>query len=317
MNSRIPLLLGLLAIQVLIIGVASIDFGDGGAARSFLKIETDLVSGLTISDAEGSVVQLSKTDTGWELAGGLPADTSKIVGVIESLVEGAATWPVATSGSSQERFEVTEDTHQRRLTFTAGSDVLAEVFLGTSPGFRRVHARTAEEDAVYSIDFAVHEVPTDQGDWLNTSLLHTEEISRIVLAGGHDLVRDEASEGWRLGGEPTDPESVRRLVERVEQLSVLSLYDAGEEGLGEALVVAIEDGTGSYQLTFRHDEDDDDYVLTTDRFEGRFVVASYVVEQILINPEDLLVQPETEEVAETEDLPAAADMSSEVPAGDQ
>jgi hypothetical protein len=291
---RNSLLLVLLVIQLLLVGLVSLLGSEAEDAAPLIEVDPEAVTGLTISDAQGGIVRLSKTAQGWRLAGDLPADSDKIVGVIETLAGDAARWPVATSTSSQERFEVTEDAHQRRIRVDADGETVAEVFLGTSPGFRRVHAREADSDAVYSIDFAVHEVPTDRSEWLNRSFLQTEGVVRVTLPEGGILARNPDGNGWLLGGATTDSAAVTSYVERLEGLSVLGLYEGEEAELGAAQSVVVEDAQGSHRLTFRRDEDDDEYVLTSDRFEGNFNLASYIAEQILIRDADLLPAP-TEE----------------------
>lgn len=295
MNQRISLLAGVLVAQLLLIGLLSFSSGEEESASGLLGFEVDSVTGLSISDAEGHSIDLALGENGWRL-GELPADSDKVLGAIESLVLAAAGWPVATSESSQERFEVTSAAFQRQVRLLGADGVLAEVFLGTAPGFRRVHARREGDDAVYAIDFAVHELPTDVDDWLSKTLFQTEEIARIQLPGGRVLSRDDAG-AWSLDGAVAELEAAGRYVDRIERLSVLGLYDEDEpsgegETLGAPAVVTVQDAQGSHTLTFRFDEGGDEYVLTSDRVAGEFTVASYIVEQILVDPEDLLLKPE-------------------------
>jgi len=290
--NRIPLLVGLLAIQVLLIGLVSLGSGSDESVEHFLSFDPDAVSALTISDAEGGSVKLSRTGSGWRIDDTLPADATRIAEAIESLMTGTATWPVATSTSSQTRFEVTEEGFQRRLEFRADDTVLADVYLGTSPGFRRVHARSADEDAVYSIDFAVHEVPAEVDEWLDKNLLQTGEISLVALADGSRLARADGGEGWLIDGQAADREAAQKVIDRIEGLSVLGLSEGAAVNLGQARTVSVVDAEGNHELTFRHNEEQDEYVLASDRWERDFVVASYIVEQILVEAGDLAVVEE-------------------------
>ena len=317
MSGRIPLLAGLLLVQILLVGLVSLGSGGGQGGGPFLTFEADAVTAMSIGGAEGERVSLSRSDDGWRVAG-LPADQTKIQGVIDSLLEGSVTWPVATSASSQERFEVTSDKFQRRLTFSAGEDPLAELYLGSSPGFRRIHARSGDSDDVFSIDFAVHEVPVNPDDWLDKKLLHADGVSAVALDGSWRL--EKADDAWLLDGKATDDEAVRRLVERIEGLTVLGLYGGDGSGLGETRSLEITDEAGNHRLTLRRDEVEDEYVLTTDRFEASFIVASYIAEQILIDGDDLMVAPAAsdEAPAASDEAPAASDeepaASDEAPA---
>lgn len=307
MSGRIPLLAGILVVQLILVGLVSIRSTGGESVEPFLAVEPDSVTGLTITDSEGGEVTLSRTQSGWQLADGLPADSSKVDEVISALAGETVSWPVATSASSQERFEVTEEHHQRRVVFEVDGEVTGEVYLGTSPGFRRVHARAADSEAVYSIDFAVHQVPVKVDDWLDKNLLRTEEISEVTLSDGWRLTRDEEGE-WLLDGSPADQEAARRVIDRLEGLSVLGLYDGDEEALSEPRSIDLVDAEGGHRLTIRHDENEDEYVLTSDGQEGAFNVAAYIAEQILIDAEELRPEPEAEpEPDVTEGVEATAE----------
>jgi hypothetical protein len=305
MNSRIGLLTALLVVQLVLVGVAFVARSGQDAGEPFLELDPKAVTGITISGTDTDTVELSRTTDGWRV-GELPADADKITDVIDKLVGGSANWPVATSKDSQERFEVTEDKHQRRVDFHEADGTLATVYIGTSPGYRRVHARRDGEDAIYSIDFAVHELPTAIDDWLDKQLFASEGIRRIALPGGRVLEKTGDDGGWTLDGTATDPEAVQRYLDRVGRLSVLGVYrpaetasadaadQADEPGTpGEAKIVQIDTADGSQRLTFRLNASGDEYVLTSDRFPGEFRVASYVAEQILADPGDLIAKPDS------------------------
>ena len=161
------------------------------------------------------------------------------------------------------------------------------LYIGTSPGFRRVHARTEGDDAVFSIDFGIHELPVDEDDWLNQQLFRTEEISSVVFPDGQTLTMN--GEGtWTLDGQPVDATATDEYVGRIARLSVLGFADlSARESLGEPQAISVEDGQGRYTLSFRFDEAEDEYVLTSDRIEGTFTVASYIAEQILVPADEL------------------------------
>jgi hypothetical protein len=304
MTGRIPLLTGILVVQLVLIGLVAIGSTTDESAEPFLALDPQAVTGLVIRDSDGAEVVLSRSESGWRLAQGLPADSSKVDDVISSLAGGSVTWPVATSASSRDRFEVTEDNYQRRVTFQTNGETAGEVFLGTSPGFRRVHARAADSDAVYSIDFAVHQVPVNEDDWLDKKLLQAEEISEVTLSDGWRLARADDGESWLVDGVPADPEAARRVIDRLQGLSVLGLFDGDEASLGEPRTIDVVDAKGSHRLTLRHDEAEDQYVLTSDRFEGNdFSVAAYVAEQILIDKESLLPKPEADADVDADGAP--------------
>ena len=128
------------------------------------------VDSLTVSNNEGSV-SLSKVDGTWELPNGVPAAGFKVDSVLERFSNAAGSWPVANTRPTRERLEVTEENHQRHIVVGAGDDTVADIYLGTSPGYRKTHARRAGEDDVYAVRFSNYEAGVKPADWLDRSLL--------------------------------------------------------------------------------------------------------------------------------------------------
>lgn len=334
MNERVGLLGGLLAAQLLI--VAGILVGDvvGSApgAERFLAFDPAAVAKLTVAEADESVLLLREgegDEAAWRLAGGLPADGDKVAEVLGKLADLAAPWPVAISGDSAERFEVTESAHQRRLTLESADEVVADFFLGTSPGYRRVHARAAGEDEVYSVDFSNYEAPVDADQWLDKSLLGSAgEPSSIALDGAWRLSRKEDEWVVKEAAEdseeaPADSEAADKLAGRFKELRVLGTApDADEDQAASQLenLFVVADDQGEHQLTLFHDEEADSYSLASNRIEGRFELASYIAEQMLVDVADLQAkeaEDETGDEAEPEAEDAAVSEAADAPAAEQ
>ena len=152
-----PTLIALLAVQVAIVGaVIAVKSGSTGEPVPFLSFDAATVDALAISGEDGEV-ELAKTDGDWRLPSGLPADSVKVGELIDKLADADGSWPVATSASVQERFEVSDDNHQRRVKLSVGDEVVADVYLGTSPGYRKSHARRADDKDIFAITFSNYE----------------------------------------------------------------------------------------------------------------------------------------------------------------
>ena len=308
MNTRLGLLGGLLAVQAVIVAalLAVGSTGRGEAAGGLLPFEPAQAVSLSIATDEEEVA-LSRGDDGWNLDGGLPADDGKVGEVLEKLAKASAAWPVATSAATAERFEVTEDSFQRRLTVVSQDGETATLFLGSSPGYRRVHARAAGADEVFSIDFSNYEAPADPGQWLDRTLLRPDgEVAAVSRDEGWRLTGGDAGD-WLVDGAPADQEAADKLIGRFEDLNVLGI--AGNEG-EPAGSFAVRDDGGEHRLDFYFVEEEDDYSVTSSRVEGRFEVATYVAEQMLIEADDLLPEedaPTSDDAPDGASVPDGAD----------
>jgi len=304
-SGRIQVLATLLGLQLLLIaGFLYFDAaGSSQAASSLLQFSVDDVDRLVISGDEkddeeqkdGKQVELSKAESGWHLADGTPADGEKIDGVLKKLAELNTPWPVATTESSRERFEVTPESHQRHIQLFAGDTIVADLYLGTSPGYRRVHARVADADEVYSVDFSNFEVPTAANDWLDKNLLQaTGDVTELTREGAWTLRKND--EGWLLqvaggaerGAQDTaaDAEAAAKVVERLAQLRVTG-FAAEDAKFSEQATFAVTDKSGTYRLRILHGEGEDSYAAESDRVAGRFAIAAYIAEQVLVEASDL------------------------------
>ena len=302
MSGRIGLLGGLLAAQVVIIAglLLASGVGSDAGAPHLLSFEPANVTKLSVS-GEGETVGMARDGDVWRLQSGapngapevLPADGGKISEVLDKLAGLDAPWPVATSDDSAERFEVTEGNHQRRLVIEDADGPVADLLLGTSPGYRRVHARLSGASEVYSIDFSNYEAPTDADQWLDKALLAAKgEVSSVMLEDAWQLARQD--DGWLIDGAPADAEAADDLVRRFTGLRVLGTSDEEADAAGDADaagepagVFVVTDEDGEHRLTLFHEAEEDDYSLTSDRVAGRFEVATYIAEQMLADPADL------------------------------
>ena len=287
MMARLPLLAGILIAQLLLISAVQLLGGDDAEAEPFLSFEVEQITEFTIADNAEQTVELRRNAEGWHFAGSadVPADAGKIVEVLEKLSNLGSPWPVATSAASQTRFEVTADNYQRNIQLATAEELLADIYLGTSPGYRRVHARNVGDDDVYSVDFANFEVPALVDNWLDKSLLQTQDITAITLTDGWSLTRDGA--GWLLNGEPADAENAQHMVDRIAQLRVLGRHDLPLDTVIPTRSLRIVDSLGDYTLTIRQIATDGDYAVASERISGTYTLASYIAEQILVDATEL------------------------------
>lgn len=121
-------------------------------------------------------VELAKQDGKWVLPGyfNAPVDKFKLSDVLDELSDLKRGLPVATTSSALKRFKLVDDNFERRLTLSSGKKVLSTVYFGSSSGARKTDARTASDHAVYDVDLATYELPTQPSDWFDAGMLESD-----------------------------------------------------------------------------------------------------------------------------------------------
>ena len=299
-----------LAVQVALIALVwGLQWGDTAEPETFLDFDAAAVDAITVAGDDGAIA-LARVEDAWQLESGLPADADKIDRVLEKLAGAAGGWPVATTDSVMARFEVTEDAHQRHVTVSAGEDTLADIYLGTSPGYQKTHARHVSGGDAYAIDFSNYEAGLEPSDWLKKSLLQTAgELKSLTRHGDGGWTLTATDDGWTAPDATLDQAEVATLVARFEGLTVL---DFATVELPEApyLRFVAEDEDGEQELAFYRLTEDGDHFVVSSRFDGRFEVATYIVENLDQSLADLTAAAETTEDA----VPDAGDEAADAPA---
>ena len=299
MNSRMSTLLIVAGLQLLII--ASLLFasttGSSDEDELFLSFERDLIDKVTLDDGGSPGISLAKSDDGWALDSGIPADDEKMADVLSKLQELKRPWPVATTSATQERFEVSDEKYQRHVQLYANDQLVADFFLGTSRGYRRVHAREVDADDIFSIDFSNYEIPLSVDGWLDKTLLGARgEVTEVAREGTWRLNKGE--EGWLLDDAAADQDAADRLAERFAELRVMGVLDDADdtattaEGVEHRGTYRVNDADGEQRFDVFYRSEEDDYLVRSDRVVGIFTLASYLAEQIVIESGDLLPQTE-------------------------
>ncbi len=263
------------------------------------------VDRLVIEGDGGKQVLLQKTAAGWQLPHHheFPANTAKIEGLLRRLKNLKHGMPVATSDSAIDRFKVAKDGFERRITLGKGGDDLATVFLGTSPGVRRVHARTAKDEAVFSVDLATHEAPFEAEAWENKEILHIPqaEIEQVQVSGltldrqKADKPEKKATDGgkppaWKATGlqegESLNIGAVETLVQKLANLrigKILGNDDDQKQGPGDAAVTItlVRKGTGKIDYRLGKAEGGEYHVVKSTLRREYFRIPNHTGEAIL------------------------------------
>lgn len=166
----------------------------------------------------------------------VPADLAKVEALLHSIIHQAGSWPIARSPVARQRFQVADYYYQRRLTLMSGGEKLGTLYLGTSPGFRKVHARNEDQDAIYSITLNAFEAPAVSGAWIETRLLQVRAPLRIDA----DLYNLHFENGHWLSGTGGVPDE-QELETLISALKTLQVDGVANEDLQRELSAAEAD----------------------------------------------------------------------------
>jgi hypothetical protein len=246
------------------------------------------VERILITDSEGTTVTLARAGEGWTFNGSLPADQVKIDTLLASLLTSDAGLAIATSESAAKRFRVTDADFERRIVLAGadgdrGGDGSEEtVFLGTSPSFRKIHARREGDASVFVVELNSYDAPTNAGAWLDRSLLAIRDVSGLELYGQRFELADDA---WtRDDGEPADPEAIEQLLQALAGLRVSGISDETDEdaqAAGEKLRMTIVSGDETIRVTVLDNPESERFFVSSDRFDATFSTSAFDAERLI------------------------------------
>lgn len=227
------------ALLVLQIGLAvTLHVGDRGSSivtpdTPLLGFAADAVTALEITDPEKDRIVLQKNGTSWVLPDvfAAPANTEQVSALLARLAGLKQGFAVATSSAAAKRFKVADDLFQRHVVIKAGDSVVGDLYVGTSPGFRQIHARKAGSEGVFAVELSTFEMETGADQWLDKNMfkIKEEDIDTIAFA---DFTLQKKESGWQLVGLPegqvTDAKAAGDLVAKVSGLTVQTILKPQE-----------------------------------------------------------------------------------------
>lgn len=323
MKKWIAILTGTLILQLalsLTLNLTGREYDAFEPQEKLLAFDEKAVDGLRIEDGKNSLV-LAKRDGKWRLpeSGDFPADEGAVRRLLDRLAGLEKGWAVATTAGAARRFKVDDQGFERKLTLLTKDQPQAVLFVGTSPGFRKVHARPQGGDAVYAVAFNTWDANAKADDWIDKGILALDpaEVMRLEMPSfvlqrdGNDLQVTDLSDQEEIHA----PE-VSSLVGRITGLriqSVLGTEVKPEYGQDEPALDFKVTRQGGEVLTYRFSKPKDGtyYVLKRSDLDQYFKVAEYAVKPIQESKRETLVKiakPKAEAVA------AGTDAGGVVPA---
>ena len=250
------ILCGMLVVQLVLAVVTHLsgeEYGAFKAEKKLLVFDVDTVDHLQIDDGTNNVTLIKQAEN-WVLPehNDFLADQRNVAQLLDKLVTMEKGWPVATTPGAARRFKVAEDEFESKLTLLAENESLAQLYIGTSPGLRKTHARNAGSDEVFAVVFNAWEASANSDDWIDKNILTfaAEDLMQVEMP---DFILQREDDELQLT-DLADQEEINRqethmLANSLSGLQIDSLLD--DEGKSEDLP---DDADFTLKVTLGPDE---------------------------------------------------------------
>ncbi|OQX38489.1 MAG: hypothetical protein C3L25_06050 [Candidatus Sedimenticola endophacoides] len=341
MNKTVKILAVLLAAQLLL--AAGIGLSDRGVTATnepvaLVSFDAEKIDRITLEGPEDAKVTLERNGSDWVLPdlGEFPANSNKVKQLFERLKALRSGTPIATSGGARERFKVSDEQFERRITLSEDDDTVARLFLGSSPGMRLIHARNEASDAIHAVKMAVYDVPVKASDWEDKSVLTLPktQITAINVNGLHlqrssliadsDKATEDSSQSptWQADGlgegqqlKASAADKLAGLLADLQFEKVLGREAKDEYGLTEP-VLELSLSRDGETLRYRAGKakDTEEYTLKVSSRPEYFRLASYKAKPLIESANlEKLIEAISAAAGEAE---SAGDVEEDMPAPD-
>ena len=144
-----------------------------------------VINELLIEDGEKHSLVVKKNEERWVIPdqGGCPADAARIQALLERLAALQRGWPEASTTEAATRFQVAAEKFAYRLTLRQDGNEQAKVYLGTSPGLRKLYLRKDGDKEILAMAITPQELDLKTDNWIDTKMLQLDpaKIKRLVL----------------------------------------------------------------------------------------------------------------------------------------
>lgn len=280
----IPLVL-ILLIQCTLIatGFWSGDGPDFAKPPPLLPFGLQQIDTVYVGDEFDNETVLTRVGERWSLPEleHLPASKDMVNQLLNALASDDGAWPLADSVSARQRFRVAAYHYRRRIELRGSGEELAVVFLGTSPGFRKIYARNAEQDGIFSLRFNAQAAPGRDGQWLDKNLLRVRTPLRIN-ADMYSLER--RGEQWVSGmGLKPDSLELAALLDTLRNLQIDGLASADMQrdlSVAEAdLILQITSLAGDIKLELF--EMEGEHYIHSSEYPLFFAISAYEYDRLV------------------------------------
>ena len=270
-----------------------------GSDTPLLALDTGRVDRLLIEDGEGHKTQLLRQGDHWVLpqAENFPVTPGRVDALLASLAALKAGWPVASTSGAADRFKVADDSFERRLTLRHGDKVLARLYVGTSPTYRKENVRVDGKDDVYSVVLERVNMPAEVDAWEDKTLLtlNPDDIQRVELPDVTLVRNGDTLQVEKLGaGEQTATDESKALLQRIANLTYTASagkpQQTGDDKASPVFELSLALKSGNKRdYRFTQPAGAKDYLLEVSGQPWRFRVSSYTLGSIKSDSRSKLV----------------------------
>lgn len=286
------ILSSILAVQVLLTILLFTYKSDSGAFQSnqtWLDLTPGAFDAISITQKDKPSLTLKKDKEQWLLPGyfNVPVSKEKFDDFSGKLLSLKTGWPVASTEEAAERFQVNKEKYERLIVFQKDGKAVKTLYLGTSPGFKKIHARVDGQNDILAIDFSAFEASVTPEDWMKQDLIKID-LNQLSQIKSKDFSLVKADKDWVVEGlqanQTNNVAEIKALVDKLAALTysgILGLEDKPEYHLKDAeLSFILKTGSEETQYQFGKQEGKDDAVLKLSSQPYYFKVSKGVVDAL-------------------------------------
>ncbi|MEW5957685.1 MAG: DUF4340 domain-containing protein [Chloroflexota bacterium] len=264
------------------------------------------VVGLSISDADGNQVTLTKSGDTWVLpqADDFPADGTRITPLLDKIEAIKTNRLVTRTEASQKRLKVADGDFNRRLELTLSDGSSHTLYLGSSAGASATHVRADTASEVFLTgDLTAFDANAQASAWIDTlffSLPVTATVSLTLANQNGTFEFEQQGETWTMkglaGDETLKEGEVTRLVDlagAVRMTEPIGKVEQPDFGLAEPLAtVTLKTADKTYVLKVgAKDEQDSSYVMSSSESPYFVRVAQFTGDSFVTPTRDSFLEP--------------------------
>jgi len=312
MKKWMTILASLFAFQLVLmiaVNVSGDDYAAFKADEKLLSTNLDSVNRVQIENDTQRVI-LEKQNGQWVLPEkwNYPADAPTLTQLLDTISSLDKGWPVATTPSAAERFNVAENDFERKITLLTGDELQATLYIGTSPGFRKTHVRLDGDDHIYAVALESWKASVQDDDWLKKDILSFDatDVNKLVMA---DFVLTRSDKILQLEDlaeqESPDENAISSLVSSLANLQIQSVSGLESEEGNQSNSTDHEIGLtfkNGEELSYRFykpettEDENSYYMLNRSDLPYYFTVAEFTVKPLLEAERSRLIQENEDEV---------------------